>query len=87
VLRQKKIQDEHETASGAVMKAILEKKEGRNEQARKEGRREEDKKKETLKKKKSTNSILQEFFLVTGGSVYELLRCCSGKESACQCRR
>jgi len=42
VLRQKKIQDEHETASGAVMKAILEKKEGRNEQARKEGRREED---------------------------------------------
>ena len=42
MLRQKKIQDEHETVSGAIMKAVLEKKEGRNKQARKEGRREED---------------------------------------------
>ena len=38
----KKIQDEHETASGAIMKAVPEKKEGRNKKARKEGRREED---------------------------------------------
>ena len=53
------------------------------------GRKERGKKGNIKEKKKKTAQIvyLQEFLLVTGGSVCGLLRCCSGKESACQCRR